>query len=119
MFGVINFSYAASKCTARAEGSSAYIKATKAVRQLPEYRAWSKSHSFLTAFGSPVDEETLVNDKCYWSVSVYADRPERLELWHVFLVSTEDNSMFIQDQDGEAITLRAWRRENAVSSVKP
>ena len=119
IFGLISFALAAPKCTAHAEGSNAYARATEVVSQLPEYRAWSRSHSFPVAFGAPMDKEVLVAGICYWSVSVYADRPERLELWHIFFVRLPSRVVFVLDSEGEPISLKKWRMQNKADGVKP
>jgi hypothetical protein len=110
--GFVSAAHATPKCSAHAEGSATYVSATKVVSQLPEYRAWSSAHSFPVAFGAPMDEETLVNGKCYWSVSVYADRTERLELWHIFYVHLSSKTLLIQDSEGDPIALKKWRMQN-------
>jgi len=119
IFGFVTTAHGTPKCNARAEGSAAYVSATEVVSQLLEYRAWSSAHSFPVAFGAPMDEEILVNGKCYWSVSVYADRPERLELWHIFYVRLSSRVVLIQDSEGDPISLKKWRMQNKVEGVKP
>lgn len=107
---------AASECGASAQGSAAYARAADAVRLLSEFRAWSKSHSFPVAFGTPNDKEVLVQGQCYWSVSVYADRPERFELWHIFLVRSPSKVAFVKDpESGTPVALSAWRSQRKVS----
>jgi hypothetical protein len=119
IFGLVSVAHATPKCSARAEGSASYVSATEAVRQLPEYRAWSSTHSFPVAFGAPMDEEVLVEGTCYWSVSVYADRPERLELWHIFYVRLSSRVVLVQDAEGDPISLKKWRMQSKVEGVKP
>jgi hypothetical protein len=120
MFGVACSAHAASSCTALAEGSAAYVGAAEAIRHLPEFQSWSKSHSFPVAFGTPNDKEVLVQGRCYWSVSVYSDRPERLELWNVFLVRPPSKIAFVQGlESGSPVSLGAWRSRNKVPAQKP
>lgn len=119
ILGLVSTAHATPKCSARAEGSASYVSATEVVRQLPEYRAWSSTHPFPVAFGTPVDEEVLVKGKCYWSVSVYADRPERFELWHIFYVRLSSRTIFVQDSEGEPISLKRWRMRNKVDGINP
>lgn len=119
VFGFVATVHAIPKCSARAEGSADYVNATKVVSQLPEYRAWSSTHSFPVVFGAPMDEEVLVNGKCYWSVSVYASQPERLELWHIFYVRLSSKAVLIQDSEGDPISLNKWRMQNKVGGAKP
>lgn len=103
---------AAPQCNASAEGSQAYIRATRTVQRLPEVKAWSREHGFPVAYGEAADKQVLLAGRCYWSVTVYADRPERLELWHVFYVGTPAMRVLIEDPvRGEPISLRAWRKE--------
>lgn len=120
VFSVASSAQAASKCSEPAEGSAAYARAADAVRHLSEFRAWSKSHSFPVAFGTPNDKEVLVQGLCYWSVSVYADRPERLELWRVFLVRSPSKVAFVEDpESGSPVSLSAWHSQSKVSGKKP
>ena len=119
-FSVTSSVQAASKCNASAEGSAAYARAANAVRHLSEFRAWSRSHSFPVAFGTPNDKEISVKGQCYWTVSVYADRPERFELWHIFLVRPPSRVAFVQDpESGNPVSLSAWRSQNKISDTKP
>ncbi|WP_196803543.1 hypothetical protein [Thiomonas sp. FB-6] len=119
VFGLVGFAHATPKCSAIAEGSAAYTRASELVSQLSEFRTWSSSHSFPVAFGAPTDEEVWVKGKCYWSVSVFADRPERLELWHIFYVRLSSKDVLIQDSEGDPISLKKWRMQNKVEGVKP
>lgn len=120
VFSIASSAHAASKCSAPVEGSAAYARAADAVRHLSEFRAWSKSHSFPVAFGTPNDMEVLVQGRCYWSVSVYADRLERLELWRVFLVRSPSKVAFVQDpESGRSVSLSAWRSQSKVTGKKP
>jgi len=108
------------KCNALAKQSKAYLRASDAVRQMPEFRSWSASHSLPVAFGAAVDKEQLVQGRCYWSVTVYASHPERAEYWHSFYVSRSTNTVaFIQDpRSGDPIALSAWREQANESSKK-
>jgi len=111
--------HAASRCNESAVNSSAYLVAANGVRQLPEFRAWVKSHSFPAALGAVVDREAIVNGVCYWSVSVYADRTERLEMWNVFYVRRPNNVSLVQDPtSGEPISITAWREKMRGSRAK-
>ena len=101
---------AATDCSLVAVGSTAYIRATKAVSRLPEFRAWSRTHSFPIAFIAEFDRQVVVEGRCYWSVSVYANRPERLGLWNVFAVRDPGGVTYVDNPiDGTFIPLKAWR----------
>lgn len=109
-----NFALAEGRCNAAANGSADYKQATDLVRQLPEYQAWSRSHNFPVAFNASLDKEVLLGGKCYWSISVYADRPERLELWHVFFVRQAAKDVLVESIEGEPISLKEWRKQGAM-----
>lgn len=97
-------------CTAEALDSAGYARAVQTVRALPEVLTWSRSHRFPVAYGESMDKQVLLDDHCYWSVSVFANRPERLELWHIFYVGVQGKRLLVQDPaSGEAITLQKWR----------
>jgi hypothetical protein len=90
--------------------SAGYAKSAEAVRRLPEVAAWSRLHNFPVAYGESMDKQVLIKGRCYWSVSVYANRPERMELWHVFYVEATGKQILIQDPvSGEATSLQKWR----------
>ena len=107
---------AAPQCNGQAEGSTDYARAADAVLALPEFQAWSRSLAFPVAFGTANDRQIWVHGRCDWSVSVYADRPGRLELWHVFYVHPPGKVAYVQElQSGRPIALRAWRLQNKVA----
>lgn len=117
---VSSSTYAEARCSAHAEDSTVYARATEVVRHLPEFRAWLKSHRFPVAFGAPIDKEVVIEGRCYWSVSVYADRPERLELWNVFFVRRAEKVALVQENvSGTPIPLAAWRKQSSKQGVKP
>lgn len=110
---------AAPPCTELAEGSAAYSRAIRIVRKVPEVHTWSNSHSFPIAFGASTDKEVLLQGKCYWSVSVYADRPERFELWNVFFVHLPSKSVLVGElASGDPISLREWRKREGAHRTK-
>jgi hypothetical protein len=107
---------AAPQCNGQAEGSTAYARAADAVLALPELQAWARSLAFPVAFGTANDRQIWVHGHCDWSVSVYADRPERLELWHVFYVQPPGKIAYVQDlQSGRPIALSAWRLQHKLA----
>ncbi len=109
---------AASGCNAQALNSPGYAHAITAVRNLPELTAWSKSHSFPVAFGESLDKQERLDGRCYWSVSVYANRPERLELWHIFYVEASGKRLLVQDPiSGDTISLQKWRSKGDKSRL--
>jgi hypothetical protein len=111
--------FAAPTCARLADGSAIYLRATSVVRQIAEFRVWSKSHSFPVAFLAPVDKEVWINGKCYWSVTVSADRPERFELWHVFYIHLPSKTILVEDSvAGDPILLRDWRKLATLVSKK-
>jgi hypothetical protein len=109
---VFSFSvHAKPVCAAAAQGSAEYKSAVDLVRLLPEFKRWMASHTFPVVFGEPFDKEVLVHDKCFWSVSVYANRPDRLEPWMDFLVYFRDREIFVPSEDGDDyVTISRWRK---------
>jgi len=100
----------APRCDAPALHASGYQRSIATVRRLPELIAWSRSHTFPVAYGESLDQQVALDGRCYWSVSVYANQPEQLELWNVFYVEPKGKRVLVQDPDsGEAISLQAWR----------
>lgn len=100
----------APRCDAPALHASGYQRSIATVRRLPELIAWSRSHTFPIAYGESLDQQVALEGRCYWSVSVYANRPEQLELWNVFYVEPKGKRVLVQDPgSGEAISLQAWR----------
>ncbi len=83
------------------------------VQRLEEFKTWRASHAFPVAFSLGESATIRVRSRCYWQVPVYADRPERFELWHVFYVSNRRNEILVMDMNGQPETLDAWRKESA------
>jgi len=103
---------AATSCHADALDSAGYARAIQAVRDLPELAQWSRSHRFPVAFGESMDKQLRLRGRCYWSVSVYANRPERMELWQIFYVEANGKRVLVQDPvSGVAISLEQWRSQ--------
>jgi hypothetical protein len=108
--------YASPSCTKSAERSQSYAVAAHVLQAIPEVRAWEHAHRLPVVYGSPVDKQVIVGGSCYWSVSVYANHPDRLELWQVFYVAIQGKRVLVQDQvSGEPVPLEAWRRAKARS----
>jgi hypothetical protein len=104
---------AATSCNADALDSAGYARTIQSVRELPELVQWSRSHRFPVAFGESIDKQLRLQGRCYWSVSVYANRPERLELWQIFYVEANGKRMLVQDPvSGVAISLQQWRSQS-------
>ena len=109
---------AAPSCNAPAMDSAAYAQALEVVRHLPELSAWSRSHGLPVVFGESLDKQQRLEGRCFWSVSVYANRPERLELWHTFYVEAEGKRLLVQDPtSGNAISLQKWRSKGDKSRM--
>jgi hypothetical protein len=110
LFCVCGASHAAPACDAVALHADGYARSVKSVQHLPELVAWARSHKFPVVYGQSTDKQALMRGHCYWSVSVYANRPDRLELWHVFYVEVTGKQLLVQDPvSGTAIPLQKWR----------
>ncbi|WP_411880136.1 hypothetical protein [Polaromonas sp. YR568] len=104
----------APRCDEPALHAAGYAHSIKSIERLPEWAAWTRSHSFPVTYGQSVDRQVLMHGRCYWSVSVYANRPERLELWRVFYVNLSGKPVLVQDTvSGDAISLQTWRTKGA------
>jgi hypothetical protein len=100
----------ASNCEGPALGAADYDRAVKTVLDLPETRAWSRTHVFPVSVLPANDGRRAMKNGCYWSVTVDANRPERLETWHVFFVQVRGKRMLISDLNGNEVPLDQWRR---------
>jgi hypothetical protein len=110
ILGLASFVATAKSCDPSEVGS--FEKARKRVQGLDEFKQWRSSHKFPVAFSLGRSNTFRVRSRCYWEVPVYADRPERFELWHVFYVSEHRKSIFVMDvASGEPETLDAWRKQ--------
>jgi hypothetical protein len=110
--------HAAPSCSAQAMHSATYAQALEVVRLLPELTAWSRTHGLPVVFGESLDKQQRLEGRCYWSVSVYVNRPERLELWHTFYVESEGKRLLVQDPTSDsAISLQKWRSKGDKSRV--
>jgi hypothetical protein len=103
------------RCDAVAAPHAAgYANSIKSVERLPEWAAWSRSHPFPVAYGLSMDKQVLLQGRCYWSVSVYANRPERMERWRGFYVDVSGKRVLVEDPvSGDAISLKMWRAKGA------
>lgn len=109
---------AATSCNANALDSAGYARSIQLVRALPELVQWSRSHRFPVVFGESIDKQLRLQGRCYWSVSVYANRPERLELWQIFYVEANGKRVLVQDPvSGAAISLEKWRSQSDKSRM--
>lgn len=105
-------------CNAPARNSPGYAQAIEVVRQLPKLAAWSRTQTVPIAFGESFDKQERPDGHCYWSVSVYANRPERLELWHIFYVETNGKRLMVQGPiSGDTISLQKWRAKGDKSRM--
>lgn len=112
----------AEKCVGPARGSTDYREAAEAVFQLPEFKVWAKSNRLPVVLGERIDKKVLFEGRCYWSVSVYANRGSQLDMWHVLLVGNQGREIYIDDGEGETLSLDQWRKRRAraeQSSSKP
>jgi hypothetical protein len=99
-------------CDASAQSSEKeYLKSVQVVQRVPEFKSWERSHNFKVVFGSPMDKQTMLHGRCYWSVSVYADRPERLELWREFYVDLSKNRVLVVNPAGDPVSLSRARKD--------
>jgi hypothetical protein len=95
----------------------AYLRAVAVVEKLPEFKLWSRRLASGVVFQAPTDRQIVLRGKCYWSVSVSADAPDRWMPWHTFYVGVPGAAVMIEDiDDGNAISLRQWRRSRAGSA---
>jgi hypothetical protein len=102
---------ATTSCPSVRISSAEYIRGTEAVRRLPELRKWSGTHSFQVAFSPKNEVRSVVHGHCYWTVSVYADRPERLELWHIFAIDSRGHVALVDNPiDGTFVPLKHLRQ---------
>jgi hypothetical protein len=94
--------------------TKSYSRAVAQVTRLPETQAWQRTHAYPVTLGVPMDRQVQIGKACFWEVSVYANRPERLELWNTFLVPIKGQVLLIRDSEGKAIPLKQWK-----TRVKP
>ena len=88
--------------------NSSYLKNTKSVTYLREFRKYSKNN--VLVFGSPVDHQVYFIHKCYWEVSVFSSFNDRLLLWNTFLVDSRGRVEFVVDFNGERSPISVWRQ---------
>jgi hypothetical protein len=87
-----------------------YSRAANQVARLPETLAWQKTHIYPLTLGLPMDKQVQIGKACFWEVSVYANRPERLELWNTFLVPIQGRALMVRDSEGKAINVKQWKK---------
>jgi hypothetical protein len=93
------------------QDSKAYERAVRQVMRLPELKRLQKAQPYPVAWMEIVDKETLIEGKCYWTVTIYLDRPDRMELWQGFYVRKSDQRILVDSPDGgDPVTLTEWRK---------
>ena len=103
---------APSACVSPPIESKAFSTAADIVRRLPEVKSWSGSHSFPVTYDS-IAKPLLRHGRCFISVGVSANRPDRLELWHLFYVHAQSRTVLIQDPvTGYVMSLKEWRAKS-------
>jgi hypothetical protein len=55
---------------------------------------------------SQLDKPMLWNNECHWTVTVYVNHSDRLELRSVFLISHTMNRIYQQNTDGDYVILK-------------
>jgi hypothetical protein len=104
-------SFSKPACNETASSSAkSYSRAADRITLLPETLAWQRTHSHPIVLGLPTDRQVLIEKSCFWEVSVYANRSERLELWNTFLVPTQNRPLMIRDSEGKAIAFKQWKK---------
>ena len=107
---------ASAVCAPAQAGTPAFESAARQIQQLPELNAWSRSQPFPVAYDSSA-EPLVRKGRCYQAIAVYANRPERLEVWHLFYVNAANRSVLIQEPvTGEVIPLNQWRSRQRPSA---
>jgi hypothetical protein len=93
---------------ARAEAAMA------AVSRLPEVRALSRAVAPRPVAFAPFGvQRERVGGRRGFSVSVYVDSPERLELWRTFFVDARTGRVTdVEDLQGDFVPIGRWRRSS-------
>jgi len=104
---------ALAQCDEAAAGAASYETATGRIRALPEFKAWA-NHVSSRPGVKPVivpamDKQQLIEGRCYWSVSAYADQVTHLHRWNTFYVSLDGKQTMVMDMEGAPISLDKWR----------
>jgi len=103
---------AESNCQAHSNATGSFQRAIGRVSKLPELQEWKARHKFPVAYGLGGDEQQLIAGICRWVVPVFADRPERRELWNTFYVSAASRTIYVMNPaTGDAQTIAEWRNE--------
>jgi hypothetical protein len=110
-------SMAHSACPPVTLESPQYAKATRIVQQLPEFKEWQRYVAEHPPSKIILGVESFVKSvpiegRCFVSVSIYSDEETHLHRWNTFYVSLQSRRILVQDLEGEAVSLRAWRRSN-------
>jgi hypothetical protein len=97
-------------CPSPEAGSKLYNKGVQALMRLAEFQQWKLKHE-LPIIVTPLPDSTKAQaNKCYWSISVFADHGDRLERWHDFLMNRQGQIVKIQSPtSGNWISIPLWR----------
>lgn len=96
------------ECLKKTTNDRSYDDAIKRVMKLPTVLEWvhSGDSQHRVAFGNKVDATSFVAGKCYWEVSLYDSRTDRLQLWKVFRVAIETVGISMYSDDGELFEVK-------------
>lgn len=104
-------------CDMQGLGSDDYQKAETKVYSLPEVMAWktlvykNKDRKVITI--PSMDQQLMINDRCYWSVTLYEDTPTHSTRWNTFYVKTDKQAILVDGiTGGDPMTLKQWRKRN-------
>ena len=110
-------------CDANSEGSTAYLEAETFVYTLPEVKTWKKlvyatpGRKVITipSFG----HQSFIDGKCYWSVTLFEDTPEKYNRWNEFYIRDKGKHILVDDiTGGDPMTLKQWRAQQRRWSSK-
>lgn len=122
--GLLMSSDTFASCDAKAEGSISYFKAETFVYTLPEVKAWRKlvyavpGRKVITI--PSFDHQLLINGRCYWSVTLFEDTPNKYTRWNQFYIRDKDQHILVGDiTGGDPMTLKQWRAQQKQLDANP
>lgn len=86
--------------------------AVKKLYTISEVKNWQKfilSHSGKKTKVLSFKEPNLMHKGCYIHLSVHVDEGDHLTRWHDFYLDSRRNSIYIDNSEGELLSLSKWR----------
>ncbi|HEY0843616.1 hypothetical protein [Methylotenera sp.] len=96
-------------CNISESEKSAAISKFWAVPEVINWKSYVLSHKGKKPIISKEIETETLKNKCFSKLSAYSDEGDHIHRWHDFYISQIGNKIYIDNTEGEFISLSKWR----------